>query len=449
MAGKTIEDNGLLTLTVSNCPIFQSRQNGLAMSQNSTGGAKRPNMFGKRKEPHTIIIAHGNDIRHFTVKPWMALTGGAFLSAMAFGYLVATSYLVLRDDLIGATVARQARLQHAYEDRISALRTQVDRITSRQLLDQQLMESKVVELIERQDQLTSRGGQLGTVLKKARAELGSIPVPKERPAEKRASLTDPMTTGSLAASLFSSSENAPDGQSAADRADKLFVAINRSLRDIDTAQVKQIQVLAETARDGADRIQAALTVAGAAALGNAETSEGGPFIAADSAEAISSFSAQVQELDTELGRLKQAKNQARRYPLANPAPGADITSTFGTRADPLLGTAAFHSGMDFRGAIGDPIRATAAGKVISAGRNGGYGNMVEIEHANGLTTRYAHMSRIDVAEGDVVASGDLVGAVGSTGRSTGPHLHYEVRRNGDAINPAMFIRAGRKIEDLL
>jgi murein DD-endopeptidase MepM/ murein hydrolase activator NlpD len=419
------------------------------MSQISTGGAKRPNMFGKRKEPHTIIIAHGNDIRHFTVKPWMALTGGAVLSAMAFGYLVATSYLVLRDDLIGATVARQARLQHAYEDRISALRTQVDRITSRQLLDQQLMESKVVELIERQDQLTSRGGQLGSVLKKAKAELGDIPVPNDRPAEKRASLIDPVTTGSLAASLFSGNETMPDGQSAADRADKLFVAINRSLRDIDTAQVKQIQVLADTARDGADRIQAALAAAGGRGPDKAETSEGGPFIAADSAEAISSFSAQVQELDTELGRFRQAKKQAKRYPLANPAPGADITSTFGTRSDPLLGTAAFHSGMDFRGATGDPIRATAAGKVISAGQRGGYGNMVEIEHADGLSTRYGHMSRIDVAEGDVIAAGDMIGAVGSTGRSTGPHLHYEVRRNGDAVNPASFIRAGRKIEDLL
>ena len=419
------------------------------MSQVSNDAAKRPNMFGKRKEPHTIIIAHGNDIKHFTVKPWMALTGGTFLAAMAFGYLVATSYLVLRDDLIGATVARQARLQHAYEDRISALRTQVDRITSRQLLDQQLMESKVVELIERQEQLTSRDGQLGSVLKKAKAELGDVPLPRSKPAEKRASLIDPITTGSLAASLFTDSEGGQTKESAADRADKLFVAINRSLRDIDTAQVKQVQLLANTARDGAERIQAALSSAGENVTGDGETSEGGPFIAADSAEAMSSFNAQVHELDSALDRFRDAKKQARRFPLANPAPGADITSTFGTRRDPLLGTAAFHSGMDFRGATGDPIRATAAGKVISAGRNGGYGNMVEIEHAGGLSTKYAHMSRIDVTEGQMIAAGDVVGAVGSTGRSTGPHLHYEVRRNGAAINPAMFIRAGRKIEDLL
>jgi murein DD-endopeptidase MepM/ murein hydrolase activator NlpD len=419
------------------------------MSQVSNGGAKRPNMFGKRKEPHTIIIAHGDNIKHFTVKPWMALTGGSFLAAMAFGYLVATSYLVLRDDLIGATAARQARLQHAYEDRISALRTQVDRITSRQLLDQQLMESKVVELIERQEQLSSRDGQLGSVLKKAKAELGNVPVPAGKTVGKRASLIDPITTGSIAASLFSEAGGGRGGLSTADRADKLFVEINRSLRDIDTAQVKQVQILTDTARSGADRIQAALASAGNNGLEQINTAEGGPFIAADSAEAMSSFNAQVQDLDNALNMFRQAKKLARRFPLANPAPGADITSTFGTRRDPLLGTAAFHSGMDFRGGIGDPIRATAAGKVISAGRNGGYGNMVEIEHAGGLTTRYAHMSQIDVAEGQIVAAGDVIGAVGSTGRSTGPHLHYEVRRNGDALNPAGFIRAGRKIEDLL
>ena len=112
-------------------------------------------VFGKRKEPHTVIIARGDDIRHFTIRPWVAAIAGSVLSAVAVGYLLATSYLVLRDDLIGATAARQARMQQAYEDRISSLRAQVDRITSRQLLDQQLMENKVSELIER---LTCSGG---------------------------------------------------------------------------------------------------------------------------------------------------------------------------------------------------------------------------------------------------------------------------------------------------
>ncbi|TGV64821.1 M23 family peptidase, partial [Mesorhizobium sp. M00.F.Ca.ET.149.01.1.1] len=132
-------------------------------------------VFGRRKEPHTVIIARGNEIRHFTIRPWLAAFIGSALAAIAIGYLLATSYLVLRDDLIGATTARQARMQQAYEDRISALRAQVDRITSRQLLDQQLMETKVSELLARQTQLSERHGRLGPILERAENEVGDAP----------------------------------------------------------------------------------------------------------------------------------------------------------------------------------------------------------------------------------------------------------------------------------
>ncbi|RWB99160.1 MAG: M23 family peptidase, partial [Mesorhizobium sp.] len=137
--------------------------------------ASQSTVFGRRKEPHTVIIARGNEIRHFTIRPWVAAFCGSALAAMAIGYLLATSYLVLRDDLIGATTARQARMQQAYEDRISALRAQVDRITSRQLLDQQLMETKVGELLERQTQLSLRHGRLGPLLKRGESEVGAPP----------------------------------------------------------------------------------------------------------------------------------------------------------------------------------------------------------------------------------------------------------------------------------
>ena len=92
---------------------------------------------------------------------------------------------------------------------------------------------------------------------------------------------------------------------------------------------------------------------------------------------------------------------------------------------------------------------TADGTVITAGWNGGYGRMVEVQHANGFTTRYAHLSKILVSEGQKLSAGDIVGNVGSSGRSTGPHLHYEVRRNGDALNPARFIKVGKKVSQYL
>jgi len=104
-----------------------------------------------------------------------------------------------------------------------------------------------------------------------------------------------------------------------------------------------------------------------------------------------------------------------------------------------------HTGIDFRGDVGVPIRATASGTVTVAGWSGGYGKMVEIDHGNGLLTRYGHLSEIDVDVGDIVRSGAIVGKLGSTGRSTGPHLHYEVRVKGEAVDPQKFLDAGERL----
>jgi murein DD-endopeptidase MepM/ murein hydrolase activator NlpD len=104
-----------------------------------------------------------------------------------------------------------------------------------------------------------------------------------------------------------------------------------------------------------------------------------------------------------------------------------------------------HTGLDFRAASGDPVRATANGKVVTAGWMGGYGRMVEIDHGNGLSTRYGHMSEINVKAGERIKIGQVVGAVGSTGRSTGPHLHYETRIDGAPVDPQKFLRAGVRL----
>jgi murein DD-endopeptidase MepM/ murein hydrolase activator NlpD len=126
-----------------------------------------------------------------------------------------------------------------------------------------------------------------------------------------------------------------------------------------------------------------------------------------------------------------------------------VTSLFGYRSDPFFGSTAFHSGIDFRAAYGQTVRATAAGTITKAGRFGGYGNMVEIDHGNGFATRFAHLSQVLVHDGQKIARGAVVGQAGSTGRSTGSHLHYEVRENGRPVNPVNFLKAGKQIEPLL
>ena len=119
-----------------------------------------------------------------------------------------------------------------------------------------------------------------------------------------------------------------------------------------------------------------------------------------------------------------------------PLSGSFLTSGFGMRQHPLLGTRRAHSGIDLAAPMGTPIYATADGMVGRAQWQGGYGLFVEMEHGGGLQTRFGHMSRMNVAAGQQVRKGDLIGYVGSTGQSTGPHLHYEIRVNGQAVNPA-------------
>ncbi|NTZ41502.1 M23 family metallopeptidase [Altererythrobacter sp. SALINAS58] len=128
--------------------------------------------------------------------------------------------------------------------------------------------------------------------------------------------------------------------------------------------------------------------------------------------------------------------QEQIYPQGSPIAGV-VTSRFGVRMHPLTGGRRAHQGIDIAASAGTPIRATANGFVSVAGWGGGYGLLVTIDHPAGLQTRYAHLSRLNVRPGQDVAQGDIIGFVGSTGNSTGPHLHYEVRRDGLAVDPAV------------
>ena len=137
--------------------------------------------------------------------------------------------------------------------------------------------------------------------------------------------------------------------------------------------------------------------------------------------------------------LTQLVNNVAFMPMGYPRISA-FTSFFGHRNNPFdFGGNEFHPGIDFRGAIGDPVKCTANGTVEFAGKAGGYGNCIRIKHINNIVTVYGHLSRINVHEGQKVSVGDVIGKVGSTGRSTGSHLHYEVRRNGKAVNPSAYL----------
>jgi len=147
------------------------------------------------------------------------------------------------------------------------------------------------------------------------------------------------------------------------------------------------------------------------------------------------------KLAASLGRMDAMERALAAIPTSMPAAVMMMSSGFGYRSDPFTGAGAMHAGLDFKGPVGTPILAAAEGKVTFAGSHGGYGNAIEITHANGLVTRYAHLSGFNVARGQRVERATQIGRMGSTGRSTGSHLHFEVRLNGQAINPRKFLEA--------
>ena len=165
---------------------------------------------------------------------------------------------------------------------------------------------------------------------------------------------------------------------------------------------------------------------------------GGPFEEADA-----NVDPRFRELFVSWRRLDQLEQAVTAIPSARPIRQAvNFTSGFGVRSDPFRGRAAMHGGIDLAGPVGTPVYATADGIVgRSEWNSGGYGNLVEINHGQGIQTRYGHLSRMIAQAGQRVRRGDLIGLMGSTGRSTGSHLHYEVRIDGRAVNPVPFMQS--------
>ncbi|MGZ8354916.1 MAG: M23 family metallopeptidase [Allosphingosinicella sp.] len=170
-----------------------------------------------------------------------------------------------------------------------------------------------------------------------------------------------------------------------------------------------------------------------------QTGTGGPFEPVETVRAADPAFKALFNSWTRLDRLEQG---TVAIPSTEPVRGTSFTSGYGVRSDPFRGRAAMHAGIDLAGPIGTPIYATADALVGRSEYNrGGYGNLVELEHGHGIQTRYGHLSKSMVSAGQRVKRGDVIGLMGSTGRSTGSHLHYEVRIDGKAVNPIPFLQS--------
>ena len=394
--------------------------------------ARSSHYESRSKKPSCrIYIVRRQTIREIRIRPWAwALTAVFGLICFA-AYIAATGYLVFRDDLLAASLARSARQQQAYEDRIAALRADIDQISGFQLLNQEQFEERLQEVANRQATIDQRKeilASLGLAANKA----GLAPPPGDADAG-----TDEITTGSIAP--------------ATGEAGDTMQIVEASLDYVAEHQVAYIEKVSEEAGERAKRIAAVLKEIGRPLPKSARNIDaiGGPFEPIPADADPDTFRDGVKVAIAQVEQFQSLQKTAAGLPLSTPMSKGSITSRFGVRTDPFRRRPAMHTGIDFRAPTGQPARATAAGKVISAGYEGGYGNMVVLDHGGGITTRFAHLSKISVKKGQAIGKGDVIGNSGSTGRSTGPHLHYEIRVNGKAIDPMIFIRAGDRLSPVL
>ena len=398
----------------------------------------------------------GHQIRIGPVAFWIVV---GTLVIMAVWSIATGTYFAFRDNVLTRLIGRQAEMQFAYEDRIAELRAQVDRIMSRQLLDQEQFEKKLNVLLQRQATLEQRAAALGGdasstgSIKPARiAPPAAIPVekvPRPSPINDTIIFVAPPDREAR----LQSRELQVDTTRVADRAttgglNGTLARVSLSLDKVEQKQSSALTNLEERIDVKARNMRSVLADLGVdAGRMPAEGSVGGPFVPLRPPQSgASAFERQLYRINVARAQIDRYSHALITVPVRKPVIGeVDMSSPFGMRMDPFLGRPAVHTGIDLRGEIGEPVRATATGRVSIAGREGGYGNMVEINHGNGLATRYGHLSQIDVKVGQIVRIGEVIGRIGSTGRSTGPHLHYETRVNGEAIDPQKFLRAGLRL----
>jgi murein DD-endopeptidase MepM/ murein hydrolase activator NlpD len=448
-------------------------------------------------------LARGDKMRTFALRPgalWALLTLAPMLGLWALG---ASLYIAFHDDMLGAVVSREAEMQYSYEDRLAEAHAELDRVTSRQLLDQNSFEGKVHELLSRQAQLEQRtsvvasmAGQAG-LGRETTAAIAERSHAKQAAAAPRAPATALMAIGAARAQpagdsvldgvkAFAPAESDMSAEPAsgkpsplaepragertsalpADDLDQRALAelgdaannpevaaptrlslIAHSLDRMEKRQLTALGQIASAADSTISRLRSVMDEAGI----NAERltppptagGVGGPYIPVKVDKDAPAFDKAVSNVERSLVIEDRLRREVPFVPVRRPLIGeAEVSSPFGYRPDPFLGRPALHPGVDLVQAYGSSVKATGAGKVVHAGPMGGYGNMVEIDHGNGLATRYGHMSEILVEEGQQVTAGDVLGRLGSTGRSTGPHLHYEVRVDGEPVDPTRFLRAG-------
>jgi murein DD-endopeptidase MepM/ murein hydrolase activator NlpD len=368
-----------------------------------------------------VFSAPPRRARPVGIRPWMLYTCFAVL----FGTNVITAVGLLMAPDIAALLGGQKQLVvAAYEDRIAQLRVEVDRLHSRQFAQAGDINLQLQELTQQQEVLLEQHQFVQQLAAKA-AELGIDTASLPAPAVPVAPVITVSSSGDLA---------------------EIGAAMDQMMGESRLA----LAALSESASNSADDILDALDGLGISpAMPGEGDGIGGPYqppVAEAEADGIVDM---ANAAYLALARFKVARSAIDLAPIHQPMDGNRVSSSYGNRKDPFTGGRAFHAGIDFPAPKGTPVLSAGYGKVSFVGERPGYGKTVEVTHGPGLMTRYGHLSAYLVKQGQVVNTGTPIAQVGSTGRSTGPHLHFEVRRKDSAVDPGKYLAVGKKLARFL
>jgi murein DD-endopeptidase MepM/ murein hydrolase activator NlpD len=388
----------------------------------------------------------------------------------AFGWVVfASVYLLFKDHIIEAKTRQISNMELAYEhftQELSDTQDHFDALTSdlearhKQLLDFVYYKGSL------EHKLSALTDELDAVISERDKALPFKPQLKTQVEHLKNDLSDKSNRNSTLSDLleetgFSLSQIAQDREGASKfhhSAAKRVVALERRLTELQYLQQNLINRIQDRAHISVNEMESMVKLTGLD-LGallhltdSYQTAQGGPLVSLDptkSANEISSmgnkFQNSVLELEMRLGRWEGLQQVLQTLPLTPPADHYYLSSGFGKRKDPFTKRWAMHYGLDFAGPFKTIVHATAAGVVTFAGRKGPYGRLVEIDHGLDIKTRYAHLHKILVKKGSKVKFRQKIGMMGSTGRSTGSHVHYEVLFKGRSQNPEKFLKAGKYV----
>ena len=419
------------------------------------------------RERQIYLRAEG-EVQFITLKPWVQIAGFVGLLAGLFWLSFSSINIAFKDQLLALRERGMYDARLEYEDRIAELRNEVDRLNDRLMIDQNEYLGRADQIKLEFDRLVERHKRLMEFFRQdvARRSDGRLqtqtiqklpPPAEEEPADSHGDQSE-LESGELNRDI--------NAATFAERYKRTFTSDHdaakplqdlrahfRNYERMEIALLEEATSLAEQRADRARAIFKSLGLNDAAIVSSSDYAgggTGGPLIAVGQADApedeVTMRMERLLEIEEAYDKLKHEALQLPLYMPLNVV--VRMTSGYGIRRDPFRHTIAMHAGVDFKSGINSPVYATADGKVNIAGWKGAYGRMVEIIHDNGVATRYAHLSAITVAVGDNVRRGDLVGKLGNTGRSTGPHLHYETRVKGRAVDPVRFWQTSNAVQEL-